>query len=105
MDIKGINALVTGGASGLGRATAEALAARGANVTIFDLPSSAGEEVAGSIGAIFAPGDVTSEEDVTAAIAKAGPIRIAVSCAGIGPAARIVSRRGPFPLDLFRKVI
>jgi NAD(P)-dependent dehydrogenase (short-subunit alcohol dehydrogenase family) len=103
-------ALVTGGASGLGRATVEALAADGAKVVILDLPSSDGKAVAESLGegVVFSPGDVTSEESVAAAVAAAaelGQLRVAVSCAGIGPAARTVGKHGPFPLDLFRKVV
>ena len=105
MRIDGISALVTGGASGLGRATAEALAARGASVVIVDLPSSAGDSVAAELGGRFVPADVTSEEDVTAAIEAAGDLRVCVNCAGIGTPARIVSRRGPFPLDVYRRVL
>ena len=98
---------MTGGASGLGRATAELLLERGARVVLLDLPTSAGEEVARELGsaARFVAGDVTSEEDARAAVAAAGDLRIAVNCAGIGAGARIVSRDGPFPLDRFRRVI
>jgi len=98
---------VTGGASGLGRATAELLLERGARVVLFDLPTSAGEEVARELGsaARFVAGDVTSEEDARTAVAAAGDLRIAVNCAGIGSGARIVGRDGPFPLDRFRRVI
>ena len=107
MEIAGKSALVTGGASGLGRATTELLRERGARVVIFDLPSSAGAEVARQLGsdASFVAGDVTSEEDAKAAVAAAGDLRIAVNCAGIGSGARIVGREGPFPLDRFRRVI
>jgi NAD(P)-dependent dehydrogenase (short-subunit alcohol dehydrogenase family) len=107
VDIAGTSALVTGGASGLGRATAELLLERGARVVLFDLPTSAGAEVAHELGssASFVPGDVTSEEDAKAAVAAAGDLRIAVNCAGIGAGARIVGREGPFPLDRFRRVI
>jgi NAD(P)-dependent dehydrogenase (short-subunit alcohol dehydrogenase family) len=101
-------ALVTGGASGLGLATVQALAAEGARVVIVDLPSSDGKAVAESLGARFAPADVTSEESVTAALDAAdelGRLRVAVNCAGIGTAARVVGRNGPFPLDLFRRTI
>jgi NAD(P)-dependent dehydrogenase (short-subunit alcohol dehydrogenase family) len=107
VEIAGTSALVTGGASGLGRATSELLLARGARVVLFDLPTSAGAEVARAMGesATFVPGDVTSEEDARAAVAAAGDLRIAVNCAGIGASARIVGRDGPFPLDRFRRVI
>ncbi|HYW24029.1 MAG TPA: SDR family NAD(P)-dependent oxidoreductase [Terriglobales bacterium] len=107
MEIAGTSALVTGGASGLGRATAELLLERGARVVLFDLPASAGEQVARELGsaASFVAGDVTSEEDARAAVAAAGDLRIAVNCAGIGAGARIVGREGPFPLDRFRRVI
>jgi NAD(P)-dependent dehydrogenase (short-subunit alcohol dehydrogenase family) len=101
-------ALVTGGASGLGLATVQALATEGAKVVIVDLPSSDGKAVADSLGARFVPADVTSEESVTTALDAAdelGDLRIAVNCAGIGTAARVVGRNGPFPLDLFRRTI
>ena len=82
--------------------------ADGASVVILDLPGSDGKRIADEIGATFAPGDVTSEEDVTAALdkgARLGPLRIAVNCAGVADAARVIGRRGPFPLDTFRKVV
>lgn len=107
MNIEGCSALVSGGASGLGRATAEMLAARGAHVVIFDLPRSPGEQVAAELGkaASFTPGDVTSEEDARRAVAAAGELRILINCAGIGTPARIAGRQGPFPLDVFRRVV
>ncbi|MFC4066674.1 3-hydroxyacyl-CoA dehydrogenase [Actinoplanes subglobosus] len=102
-------ALVTGGASGLGLATVRALAAEDAKVVIVDLPSSDGKAIAESIGgAVFAPADVTSEESVTAALDAAdalGQLRVAVNCAGVGTAARVVGKSGPFPLDLYRRTI
>jgi NAD(P)-dependent dehydrogenase (short-subunit alcohol dehydrogenase family) len=101
-------ALVTGGASGLGLATVQALAAEGAQVVIVDLPSSDGKTVAESVGGIFAPADVTSEESVTAALDAAGSLgqlRVVVNCAGIGTAARVVGRNGPFPLEEYRRTI
>ncbi|MEV0901654.1 3-hydroxyacyl-CoA dehydrogenase [Actinoplanes sp. NPDC049802] len=103
-------ALVTGGASGLGLATVQALAAEGARVVIVDLPSSDGKDVAARLGdsARFSPGDVTSEESVTAALdtaAELGDLRVVVNCAGIGTAARVVGKNGPFPLDTFRRTV
>jgi len=112
MDIEGIGAVVTGGASGLGEATVRALHARGANVAILDLPSSKGSEVAASLGdrALFTPADVTDEDAVTEALASAvssfGGLRACVNCAGIGSAARTLDKEGsPFPLRVFRKTI
>ena len=108
MQIEGGVAIVTGGASGLGRATAEVLRRAGAQVVIVDLPSSDGKRVAEDLGATFAPGDVTSEDDVAAALDAAqqlGSLRIAVNCAGVADAARVVGRHGPFPLATFRKVV
>ncbi|QNS02966.1 3-hydroxyacyl-CoA dehydrogenase [Streptomyces xanthii] len=102
------SALVTGGASGLGRATAERLAAAGAHVVVLDLPTSDGVAVAKQIGATFVPGDVTSEADVTAAVGAAtalAPLRITVNCAGIGGAGRTVGKEGPYDLVMFRKVV
>jgi NAD(P)-dependent dehydrogenase (short-subunit alcohol dehydrogenase family) len=106
MRIEGTAALVSGGASGLGRATVHRLLGQGARVVLLDLPTSAGEEVAAEMGdrAVFAPGDVRSEEDVASAVDAAsglGPLRIAVSCAGTGRAGRTVGRDGPAPLDDF----
>jgi len=108
MQIQGIGAVVTGGGSGLGEATARALASRGARVAILDLGRSKGAEVAKSIGeaAIFCEADVASEEQVTAALDRAvetfGGIHAAVSCAGIGSAGRTVDKAGkPFDLKLF----
>jgi len=108
VQIEGGVAIVTGGASGLGRATVEALRRAGAQVVIVDLPSSDGKRVAEDLGATFAPGDVTSEDDVAAALDAAqqlGPLRIAVNCAGVADAARVVGKHGPFPLATFRKVV
>ncbi len=108
MQIQGIGAIVTGGGSGLGEATARALAARGARVAILDLGRSKGAEVAKSIGAaaLFCEADVANEEQVTAALDRAvqqfGGIQVAVNCAGIGTAGRTVDKAGkPFDLKLF----
>lgn len=110
MKFEGSGALVTGGGSGLGEATARALAARGAKVTLLDLPSSKGEEVAEQIGGSFVPTDVTVTEQVAAAVDAAagamGGIHLCLNAAGIAPAHRVVSRSGDmFPLDLYEKVI
>jgi NAD(P)-dependent dehydrogenase (short-subunit alcohol dehydrogenase family) len=101
-------ALVTGGASGLGLATARTLAAAGAQVVIVDLPSSPGADVAASFGAVFAAADVTDETSVAAAVdtaAALGPLRIAVNCAGVADPGRIIGRNGVLPLTAFTKVI
>ncbi|MEV6195458.1 3-hydroxyacyl-CoA dehydrogenase [Streptomyces sp. NPDC051920] len=108
MKTKGVSAVVTGGASGLGLATAKRLISGGAGVVLLDLPRSDGEAVAKEIGATFVPGDVTSETDAATAIAAAvelAPLRVAVNCAGIGNAVRTVGRQGPFPLDAFQRII
>jgi NAD(P)-dependent dehydrogenase (short-subunit alcohol dehydrogenase family) len=110
VNIDGQVALVTGGASGLGLATAEALLDAGASVVIVDLPSSQGAEIAEKLGdkAVFAPTDVTSEEQVSAALdeaAELGTLRVAVNCAGIGNAHKTVGKQGPFPLELFTRVV
>jgi 3-hydroxyacyl-CoA dehydrogenase/3-hydroxy-2-methylbutyryl-CoA dehydrogenase len=111
MDLRSVRAVVTGGASGLGRATVEALASAGARVAILDRPASAGADVAKQIGdaAVFAPGDVTSEDDVTRAIETAhrslGAINVLVNCAGIGTAAKTLGRSGPAKLGDFTRVI
>ena len=109
MHIDRAAALVTGGASGLGLATARRLAAAGAVVTIVDLPTSAGTEVAAELGGIFEPADVTSEEQVRAAVAAAetqGPLRVVVNCAGIAPPAKVIDRDGnPASLADFEKIV
>src|SRR3982751_2414765 len=96
MDIRDVSAVVTGGASGLGEATARALAERGARVTVFDSDAERGEKVVGDIGGIFCGVDVTSDERVAAAFAKAreahGQERILVNCAGVATAAKTVGR-------------
>ncbi len=109
MDIDGSAALVTGGASGLGLATARRLAASGAHVTLVDLPTSPGASVAADLGARFVPADVTDPEQIAAAVAlaaEAGPLRVLVNCAGIAPPAKVLDRDGvPTPLDLFERVL
>ena len=109
MDITGASALVTGGASGLGLATARRLAASGAAVTIIDLPTSAGSAVAAELGGTFAPADVTSPDQVAEAVrtaAASGPLRVVVNCAGVAPPAKVLDRDGnPSPLDGFERII
>lgn len=108
MDVRNLCAVITGGASGLGTATARALAQRGAKVAIFDLNEEAGQALADQIGGSFHRVDVTSAESVddglAAADARFGTPRILVNCAGIAPGARVVGKDGsPHSLDLFRK--
>lgn len=106
MDISGTTALVTGGASGLGAATARCLAENGATVIVFDLDATAAEALAAEIGGVAVAGDVTDEAAVTAALDATGnPPRIIVNCAGIGTAGRVVGREGPMPLASFQRVI
>jgi NAD(P)-dependent dehydrogenase (short-subunit alcohol dehydrogenase family) len=109
MDIRGHAAIVTGGASGLGAATARMLADAGAKVAIFDVNQKAAAEVAIDINGIAIACDVTDSATTEAAFAKAaadhGAPRILVNCAGVGPAKRIVGRDGPMPLADFERVI
>jgi NAD(P)-dependent dehydrogenase (short-subunit alcohol dehydrogenase family) len=108
MDTANANALVAGGASGLGAATARALTAAGAHVTIADLNEERGSALAEEIGADFVATDVTDEASVEAAVAHAAGedgLRISVSCAGIGPAEKTAGRKGPHSLELFETVI
>jgi len=133
MDIKGTVALITGGASGLGAATAGRLFDAGASVVLVDLPSSRGDAYAAELNAqpaggggsaasntasteatgsgnkaVFVPADVTSEEQVQAAVNAAvalGPLRIVVNCAGIATPGKVLGREGVLPLDTFNRVI
>ncbi|MFF2324426.1 MULTISPECIES: SDR family NAD(P)-dependent oxidoreductase [unclassified Streptomyces] len=110
MEIAESVAVVTGGASGLGLATARRLAGAGATVALIDLPSAAGDDAVASIEgkAVFTPADVTSEEEVQGALDRAaelGPVRIAVNCAGIATPGRVIGKHGPLSLDQFRRVV
>src|SRR5271155_3952767 len=109
MEVAGQAAIVSGGASGLGRATAEALTASGLKVTILDVNEASATAAAREIGGVAISCDVTDAAAVEAAVAagrqRHGPARIAVNCAGIGTAGRIVGRDGPLPLDAFRRGI
>jgi NAD(P)-dependent dehydrogenase (short-subunit alcohol dehydrogenase family) len=109
MDITGHAAIVTGGASGLGAATARMLAEAGAKVAVLDVNDKAAAEVATAVNGIAIHCDVTDSAATEKALVKAaadhGTPRIVVSCAGIGPAKRIVGRDGPMPLADFARVI
>ena len=109
MDPKGCAAIVTGGASGLGAATAEALAKAGAKVAVLDLKKEAAEKVARTIGGLALACDVADANSAEAAVAAArkahGPARINVNCAGVWTAARTVGREGPMALEAFARVV
>jgi NAD(P)-dependent dehydrogenase (short-subunit alcohol dehydrogenase family) len=108
MRIDGCSAIVTGGASGLGLATATELSKAGAHVVIADLPSSPGEERAKEIGGSFAGLDVTDETGVQQAVRAAvsqAPLRIVVNCAGVGTPGRVLGKQGVLPLEAFEKVV
>ncbi|WP_026539256.1 SDR family NAD(P)-dependent oxidoreductase [Arthrobacter sp. 9MFCol3.1] len=122
MDIKGTVALITGGASGLGAATARRLFDAGASVVLVDLPGSAGDAFAaeltasaaagaaagGGRSAVFVPADVTDEAQVQAAVdaaAALGALRIVVNCAGIATPGKVLGRDGVLPLEAFNRVI
>ena len=105
MDIKGLSAIVTGGGSGMGAATARALAAAGAKVALWDMNEANVNDIAKEIGGTPCVCDVTSEDSVKAALAKSGPARILVNCAGILIGKRIVGKEGAADLAHFQKVI
>ena len=111
MELRTVKAIVTGGASGLGRATAERLVAAGATVALLDRPASPGAETAKAIGqrAIFTPADVTSADEVSAALQTAGDrlggVNVLVNCAGIGTAMKTFGKSGPAKLEEFTRVI
>jgi NAD(P)-dependent dehydrogenase (short-subunit alcohol dehydrogenase family) len=112
MDLNGISAIVTGGASGLGEATVRNLATRGAKVVVVDMNPEKGEAVAKEVGGVFAQADVTNVEQIIAAVEAAkelGPLRALVTAAGIGWATRTIGRDGQYDsahdLDIFKKVL
>ena len=108
MDVADASAIVTGGASGLGLATVEYLAGRGAQVVITDLASSAGADIAQRTGSVFVAADITDPDAMRSAVGAAverGPLRVLVNCAGIGPPARVIGRNGVLPLEQFERVV
>ena len=109
MQLKDVPVLITGGGSGLGAATARAMAAKGAKVSVLDVRKENADAVAAEVKGLSLGADVTNEEQVKAAVAKAeaahGITRVLVNCAGVGNAARTVGKTGPFPLDVFARVI
>ena len=108
MDLSGSHVVVTGGASGLGAATARALAAAGARITVLDMAGDAATAVAQEIGGVAEALDVTTEAAADAldrAVDAQGPLRALVNCAGVGRAARIAGRDGPMPLDAFERTV
>jgi NAD(P)-dependent dehydrogenase (short-subunit alcohol dehydrogenase family) len=109
MQLKDIAAIVTGGASGLGAATARALAAKGAKVAVCDLNTKLAESVAVEIKGVAIACDVADSASAEAAVAEAakahGPARVLINCAGIGVAKRVIGREGPMPLADFDRVI
>ena len=109
MDVNGLAAVVSGGASGLGEATARVLVKSGVHVSILDINEEGAKSVAGDIGGLAFACDISSAEGVEIAINGAaeahGPARIAINCAGIGTPAKIVGRDGPQNLEVFRRII
>ena len=111
MELRSVKAVVTGGASGLGRATAERLIAAGASVALLDRPASAGADAATAMGqrATFTPADVTSADEVSSALQAAGErlggVNVLVNCAGIGTAMKTFGRSGPAKLEEFTRVV
>src|SRR5436190_3195054 len=110
MEIKGSAALISGGASGLGEATARVLAAAGATVVLADLNADKGKQLADELKGVFVETNVADEESVAAAVSAATdtglPLRMGISCAGIGWASRIIGKDGsPHDLGIYKKVI
>jgi 3-hydroxyacyl-CoA dehydrogenase/3-hydroxy-2-methylbutyryl-CoA dehydrogenase len=111
MEIKDCMAIVTGGASGLGEACVRELAKAGAKAAIFDMQAERGEALAAELGknVVFVKTDVTSEESTQGALQKTleafGAINGAINCAGVGDAAKVLSKKGPYPLGAFNRVV
>jgi len=109
MQLNDVAVIITGGGSGLGAATARAMAAKGARVAVLDVNKENAEKVAAEIKGLALVGDVADEDAARAAIARAeaahGVARVLVNCAGIGGAAKTVGKNGPYPLDQFSRVI
>src|SRR5262245_16148255 len=109
MDIKGQTAIITGGASGLGAATAQAFVNAGARVALLDINLAVAQQIADKLGGIAVKCDVTDEQSGADALSevqkKYGVGRVLVNCAGVGPPKRIVGRDGPMPLAEYKKVI
>ncbi len=111
MEFKGCTAVVTGGASGLGEAVVRSVLAAGGRAAIFDLDTVKGSALAGELGdaVMFLEADITGEESVQRSLdtvaGSFGEINIVVNCAGIGPAAKVLGKKGPHDLSLFNKVI
>lgn len=109
MQLNGLSVLVTGGASGLGAATARAMAAKGAKVAVLDMNKGAAEQVAAEIGGVALIADVAEEAPVRVALAAAeaahGVVRILVNCAGVASAVKTVNKNGAYPLDEFKRHI
>jgi NAD(P)-dependent dehydrogenase (short-subunit alcohol dehydrogenase family) len=109
MELKDVAVLITGGGSGLGEATARAMAAKGARIGVIDQNKDNAEKVAAEVKGVALHADVTSEEQIKAAIAKAeaahGVARVLMNCAGIGGSQRIVGRDGVYPLEKFARII
>ncbi|MYN47350.1 SDR family NAD(P)-dependent oxidoreductase [Pseudoduganella sp. FT93W] len=100
--------IVTGGASGLGAATARMLVAQGGKVVLADVQAEAGQALAGELNAVFVKCDVTSEADGQAVVAAAtalGTLRGLINCAGVAPAMKTVGKDGPHPLELFQRTV
>jgi NAD(P)-dependent dehydrogenase (short-subunit alcohol dehydrogenase family) len=107
--LEGAAAVVVGGASGMGRATAGLLSARGARVAVLDRPGSDGPEVAAALGGVFHACDITeldgAESALAASVLDLGALHVAVNTAGGGVVGRVLSKSGPHDIDTFRRVI
>lgn len=111
MEVKGLVAVISGGVSGLGAASARLLVSAGARVSLLDLNREKGDRLSAELGAsaIFCPTDVTDEAAVDTAVQQTaerfGAVHVAISCAGIGQPAKVLSKKGPIPMDHFNQVV